>query len=174
MKGFSGVFNMGASMNFSVKHLTAGGFYSLTQYQVFPKVNTDAHPLLTNHTAGIKLSYDVLTSTGKGLWSPFVMPGFTWLKYTRVKPKNHAPGITSTNGMGLNVGASYNIMMDEWTGAGFIVGYNIVDHVYRPENVCMDEWGIKYTESDKRGILQNIFFGFSVYFDLAWKPETAE
>jgi hypothetical protein len=170
---FSGVFNMGVSMNFSGKHLTAGGFYSLTQYQVFPKYLSDAHPILTNHTAGIKLSYDMLTSTGKGMWSPFLSPGYTWLKYTRIKPKNHLPGITNPRAMSLHAGVTYNIMMDEWTGAGFTFGYNIVNHVYRPENICMDEWG-NYTEDQKKGILQNIFFGFSVYFDLAWKPETAE
>ncbi len=173
-KAFSGVYNSGISMNFGTPKYSAGVFYSITQYQVFPKVNTDAHPILTNHTVGIKLTYDKLIASGRGLWSPYISPGFSFLNYTRVKCKVNEPTMTHPTAFSLNAGLNYNIMMDEWVGAGFIIGYNVVDHVYRPENICMDEWGLTYTEDEKQGILQNIFFGFSIYFDLAYKPETSE
>jgi len=176
MKNFSGVFNTGVSMNFGRKHFTAGGFYSLTQFQVFPGFQQSVdnpHTILTIHTAGIKFSYDMLTSTGNGMFSPFISPGYSWLKYTRIKSKNHPPGTTHLATPGVSFGAAYNIMMDEWTGAGFIIGYNMINHVYRPENVCLDEW-YSYSEDEKRGVFQNLFFGFSVYFDLAKKPDTAE
>src|SRR3990172_7489206 len=75
---FSGVFNSGISMNFGGKHFSTGGFYSLTQYQVFPKYYEDPHVIQTNHTAGIKLHYDMLTSTGNGMFSPFIAPGYSW------------------------------------------------------------------------------------------------
>lgn len=173
-KGFSGVFNGGASINFGGKHFNTGAFYRFTQYQVFPKVNTDAHPILSIHTAGIRFAYDKLTETGKGMWSPFIEPGFSFLKYTRVQCIHKQPRLTKTNVISLNIGSTYYIMMDEWTGVGFTLGYNMLDHVYRPENICMDEWGLTYTPDDKKGSLRNIFFGFSVYFDLAFKAETSE
>ena len=173
-KTFSGVFNSGISMNFGREHFSAGGFYSMTQYQVFPKYYEDPHVVLTNHTAGIKLHYDLLTSTGKGMFSPFIAPGYSFIKYTRIKCKSHPAYDTKTSAVSVNIGASYNIMVDEWVGVGFIVGFNMIDHVFRPENVCMDEWGIKYNENEKKGSFKNIFFGFSLYFDLARKSETAE
>lgn len=173
-KAFSGVYNMGLSMNVGTPHYSGGVFYTLTQFQVFPKVNTDAHPILTVHSTGIRLTYDNLIPNGKGMWSPYISPGVSFLKYSRVKCKNETPGDQTITTFSLNGGVVYNIMMDEWVGAGFILGYNIIDHVYRPENVCMDEWGLTYTENEKQGILQNFFFGFTVYFDLAYKPETSE
>ena len=176
-KTFSGVFNAGVSMNWGGKHFSEGGFYSLTQYQVFPKFGSgtidDPHVVQTNHTFGAKLHYDILTSTGKGMFSPFIAPGYSLINYTRVKCINHDAWDTKTSAVSVNIGAAYNIMMDEWTGAGFIIGFNMIDHVYRPENVCLDEWG-DYTENEKKGSFKNIFFGFSVYFDLAFKPETSE
>ncbi|MEK6615075.1 MAG: hypothetical protein AABZ32_03030 [Bacteroidota bacterium] len=173
-KTFSGVFNSGISMNVGRKHFSAGGFYSLTQYQVFPKYYDDPHVIQTNHTAGIKLHYDMLTSTGNGMFSPFISPGYSWIKYTRIKVKNHPSYNTQTSAASVNVGASYNIMIDEWVGVGFIAGFNMIDHVYRPENVSLDEWGMDYSPDDKRGSFKNIFFGFSLYYDLARKPETDE
>ncbi|MBI4931731.1 MAG: hypothetical protein HY841_13255 [Bacteroidetes bacterium] len=173
-KTFSGVFNTGLSMNFGGKHFNAGGFYSFTQYQIFPKFFEDPHSILANHTAGIKLTYDLFTSTRSGIFSPFIAPGYSFMSYTRIKCKNNMPYNTHPSALSMNTGMCYTIMMDEWIGAGFIIGYNMIDHVFRPENICLDEWGLNYDESDKKGSLQNIFFGFSVYFDLAWKPETAE
>jgi hypothetical protein len=173
-KAFSGVYNTGLSLNVGTPHYSGGVFYSITQYQVFPKVNTDAHPILTVHTTGLKLTYDKLITNGRGMWSPYVAPGVSFLNYSRVKCKVNEPTLTHTTTFSLNAGINYNIMMDDWVGAGFIVGYNVVDHVYRPENICMDEWGLTYTEGEKQGILQNVYFGFSVYFDLAYKPETSE
>ena len=173
-KTFSGVFNTGLSMNFGGKHFNAGCFYSFTQYQVFPKFFEDPHVVLSNHTAGIKISYDILTSSGRGLFSPFIAPGYSFLKYSRIKCKTETPYNTHPSAPSLNLGMSYNIMMDEWVGAGFIIGYNMIDHVFRPESVCLDEWGIDYVQGDNKGSFQNIFFGFCVYFDLAYKPETAE
>ncbi len=172
-KIFSGVFNTGVSMNWGGKHFSMGGFYSLTQYQIFPKFYDDPHVVFTSHTPGIRISYDMLTSTGKGMFSPFIAPGYSFIKYSRIKSKNHEPWKPKSGGVSVNMGISYNIMMDEWTGAGFIVGFNMVDHVFRPENICMDEW-MSFEENEKKGSLKNIFFGFSVYFDLAWKPETSE
>src|ERR1051325_1886508 len=144
-KTFSGVFNGGISMNWGGKHFSAGGFYSLTQYQVFPAFGVgtvdDPHTILTMHTAGIKLHYDMLTSTGKGMFSPFIAPGYSWLDYTRIKSKAHPPWMPHSSAVSMNIGAAYNIMMDEWTGAGFIISFNTVNHVFRPENICLDEWG---------------------------------
>lgn len=175
-KTFSGVFNSGISMNFGGKHFSAGGFYSLTQYQVFPKYFEDPHVIQTNHTAGIKLHYDMLTSTGSGMFSPFIAPGYSWIKYTRIKCKEngHPAYDTETSAFSTNIGMSYSIMLDEWTGVGFIIGFNMIDHVFRPENVCMDEWGIEYAPNDTKGSFKNVFFGFNLYFDLARKPDTSE
>ena len=116
----------------------------------------------------------MLTSTGNGMFSPFIAPGFSSIKYTRIQCKNHDAYQTESKALSVNIGAAYNIMMDEWTGVGFIVGFNMVDHVFRPENVCLDEWGITYTPNDKKGSLKNIFFGFSVYFDFDYKSNTSE
>ena len=82
--------------------------------------------------------------------------------------------MTKTSALSVNMGVAYNIMMDEWTGAGFIIGFNMVDHVFRPENVCLDDWGVSYTPEEKKGSLKNIFFGFSLYFDFAYKADTSE
>lgn len=175
-KMFSGVFNAGISFNVAPKKdgFSYGGFYSLTQYQVFPKFFDDPHVVQTNHTFGAKVHYDMLTSSGKGMFSPFIAPGYSLIKYTRMKCKSHHPYQPASNAMSVNIGMAYNIMMDEWTGAGFIVGFNMIDHVFMPQNVCLDEWGIEYEEKDMKGSFKNIFFGFSVYFDLDWKPETSQ
>lgn len=175
-KAFSGVFNGGISFNLAPRKngFSYGAFYSLTQYQIFPKYFTDPRVVQTNHTIGAKIHYDMLTSSGKGMFSPFIAPGYSFIKYTRIKSKNHPPYQPESKALSVNIGMTYNIMMDEWTGAGFIVGFNMIDHVYMPQNVCMDEWGIDYKENDSKGSFKNIFFGFSVYFDLAWKPETSE
>ena len=154
---FSGVFNTGASMNWGGKHWNAGGFYSLTQYQVFPKpfkgTYDDPHPILTVHTVGIKLSYDKFTERGKGMWSPFISPGWSFLNYTRIKSKNHSPQETSLNAFSLNAGVNYYIMFDEWMGVGFTAGYNGIDHVFHPYNLCLDEWSsvFTYKDSDLKG-----------------------
>jgi hypothetical protein len=175
-KTFSGVFNAGLSFNMAPKKdgFSYGAFYSLTQYQVFPKFFDDPHVIQTNHTFGAKIHYDMLTSSGKGMFSPFIAPGYSLIKYTRIKVKNHPAYQTESNAMSVNIGMAYNIMMDEWTGAGFIIGFNMIDHVFMPENVALDEWSIDYKPKDKKGSFKNIFFGFSVYFDLAWKPETSQ
>ena len=174
VKTFSGVFNAGLSMNFGGKHFNGGPFYSITQYQIFPHFDYEPHSIQTNHTAGIKLHYDLLNSTGKGMFSPFIAPGYSWIKYTRIQCKDHPPYDTETEAFSTNVGLSYSIMMDEWVGVGFIIGFNMIDHVFRPENICLDEWGIDYEPNDTKGSFKNIFFGFNFYFDLARKPETAE
>ena len=170
---FSGVINTGLSFNLEGIHLAAGGFYSFSQFQIFPKFIDDPHTILSIQTCGIKLYYNNLTSTGNGMWSPYIAPGYSWLDYSRIQSKHHAPGVTKLSTMSLNVGAAYNIMLDEWTGVGFTIGYNMVNHVFHPYDVCLDEW-YSYTEGQKKGILQNLVAGFSVYFDLAKKPDTAE
>lgn len=175
-KTFSGVFNSGVSLSVGGKHFSAGGFYSLTEYQVFPKYEDDPHVIQINHTAGIKLHYDILTSTGSGIFSPFIAPGYSWINYTRIdcKMQSHPAYDTQTSAAGVNVGAAYNIMIDDWLGVGFIIGFNMIDHVFRPENVCLDEIGIQFAPEDTKGSFKNIFFGFSFYYDLARKSETAE
>lgn len=172
-KVFSGVFNGTVSFNMGGKNFSMGGFYSLTQYQIFPEFFDDPHVVFTGHTPGLRISYDLRTKSGKGMFSPFMMPGYTFIKYSRVKYKTHPPYMTESSGVSLNLGASYNIMMDEWTGVGFIVGFNMIDHVFRPENISMDEW-VEFSEGDKKGSMKNIFFGFHVYFDLAYTAEASE
>lgn len=172
-KNFSGVFNAGLSMNWGGKHFNMGGFYSLTQYQIFPgflKPADTPHSILTNHTTGIKCFYDVLSSSGNGMFSPYISAGYTFMSYTRVQCKKQMPHNTKTGGISMNAGAVYNIMMDEWVGVGFTVGYNVIDHVFNPTNICLDEY-MDFTNKERKGSLQNIFFGFSLYFDLAKKPE---
>ena len=172
-KNFSGVFNAGLSMNWGGKHFNMGGFYSLTQYQIFPQFGKPAdtpHTILTNHTTGIKFFYDLLTTTGNGMFSPYLSAGYTFMSYTRVQCIKQTPHNTKTGGINMNAGAAYNIMMDEWVGVGFTVGYNVIDHVFNPTNICLDEY-MDFHINDRKGSLQNIFFGFSLYFDLAKKPE---
>lgn len=177
---FSGVFNTGVSMNFGKKKFNAGPFYSLTQYQIFPKpfqgTIDDPHSVLTIHTGGIKFSYDKFTESGRGVWSPFISPGWSFLNYTRIKCKNHDPQDVKTSAFSLNAGINYYIMFDEWMGVGFTAGYNGINHVFHPYNICLDEWSsvFNYSEKDQQGALQNIFFGFSFYFDFAYKPEVSE
>ena len=177
---FSGVYNTGASMNWGKKKFNAGVFYSLTQYQIFPKAFVgsidDPHSVLTINTGGLKFSYDKFTSSGRGMWSPFIAPGWSSLKYSRIKCKDHDAQKTNPSAFSLNAGINYYIMFDEWMGAGFIAGYNGIDHVFQPYNICLDEWStiFNYTDKDQRGGLQSFFFGFSFYFDFAYKPETSE
>ena len=170
---FSGVFNAGISMNWGGKHFNTGGFYSLTQYQIFPQWRKPAdtpHTILTNHTTGIKFFYDMLSSSGKGMFSPYMSVGYSLMSYTRVQCKKQTGHNTKTGGLSVNTGAAYNIMLDEWVGVGLTIGYNVVDHVFNPTNICLDEY-MDFTIDDRKGSLQNIFFGFSLYFDLAKKPE---
>ncbi len=171
---FSEVFNTGASMNFGKNNFNAGVFYSLTQYQISPKAFVgsidDPHSVLTIHTGGLKLSYDKFTENGKGMWSPFIAPGWSFMNYTRIKCNNQEPHDTKTSAFSLNAGINYYIMFDEWMGVGFMAGYNGIDHVFHPQNICLDE----FTDSEQKGSVQSIFFGFSFYFDFAYKPETSE
>ncbi|MBI3503037.1 MAG: hypothetical protein HY063_14705 [Bacteroidetes bacterium] len=173
-KTFSGVFNSGISLNFGTKHFSVGPFYSLTQYQVFPRLFDDPHVIQTNHTGGLVFHLDKLTETGNGMWSAFIMPGYSWIKYSRIlcKDNGHPPYQPQSSAKSINIGGSYTMMLDEWVGVGFIVGFNMVDHVFYPENVCLDQWQ-SYDTDDYKGDLKNIFFGFNFYFDLAYKAPTA-
>jgi len=174
---FSGIFNTGASMNWGKKNFNAGVFYSLTQYQIFPKAFVgsidDPHSVLTIHTGGLKLSYDKFTENGKGMWSPFIAPGWSFMNYTRIKCNKQESHDTKTSAFSLNAGINYYIMFDEWMGVGFMAGYNGIDHVFHPQNICLDEWAT-FTDNEKKGGIQSIFFGFSFYFDFAYKLETSE
>lgn len=107
------------------------------------------------------------------MFSPFITPGYTFIKYSRIICKTQSPFNTKPSGISMNIGLSYNIMIDEWVGAGFIVGFNAIDHVFNPNSICLNEF-IGFEESDRKGSMQSIFFGFTLYFDLARKPETAE
>ncbi len=175
---FSGVFNTGVSMNWGWnKKYNAGIFYSLTQYQIFPApfqgTIDDPHSIQTTHTIGLKYSHDKFTANGKGIWSYFIAPGYSFISYSRIKVSDHAPQELNVNAASLNVGIHYYMMFDEWMGVGFTVGYNAIDHVFHPYNICVENLK-NYSDSDKRGSLQSIFFGFSFYFDFAYKPEVSE
>ena len=97
------------------------------------------------------------------------------MEYTRIKCKDHEAYAPISSAISCNVGAAYTLMYDKWVGVGFIAGFNMINHTFRPENVCLDNWGqIDYSEKEKEGSLKNLFFGFSVYFDLDYKRETSD
>src|ERR1051326_6078192 len=139
-KAFSGVFNAGGSMNWGWnKKDNVGAFYSISQYQIFPQpfVGTidDPHSVQTTHTLGAKFCYDKFTQNGKGMWSPFIAPGWSFINYSRVKSINHPPQELHVNAASINLGLNYYIMFDEWMGVGFTVGYGAVNHVFHPYNI---------------------------------------
>jgi len=171
-KVFSGVFNSGISMNFGFdKKYNIGGYYCYTQYQIFPKFFDDPHSIHTNNTAGLKFTYDKVLP--KGIFSPYVAAGFNWIKYSRIKCDSLKPFDTEVNAINIGAGLTYNFFIDdEWTGAGFTLGYNFTNHVFNPDAVCLQEF-FNFSESERSGYFQNIYFGFSLYFDLAREPNTS-
>jgi hypothetical protein len=168
---FSGLINAGASMNFGYHNFNTGIFGSLTEFQIVKKFTGDPHSIQTTYTGGLKFSYDMLTSTGKGMFSPYIAPGYSFIKYTELTYITTPPIKTNYYGLSLNFGITYNMMLiDDWTGVGFVLGYSLVDHVYDPFLLSQNQIYPNYT--DNRGDLQNFFFGFCVYFDLA-RPHDA-
>ena len=129
---FSGVVNAGLSMNFGFGKFNAGPFGSLTEFQIVKKFTGDPHSIQTTYTGGLKFSYDMLTSSGKGMFSPYIAPGYSFIKYTN-NPTKPKPLKTKLQCLSLNFGITYNMMLiDDWTGVGFVLGYSLVDHVYDP------------------------------------------
>lgn len=170
-KVFSGVFNSGISMNFGFdKKYNIGGYYSYTQYQIFPKFIDDPHGIHTSHSSGLKFTYDKVLP--KGILSPYVVIGYNWIKYSRIKCDSLKPFDTEVNAFNTGAGLTYNFFVDdEWTGVGFTFGYNFTNHIFNPDAMCLQEF-FDFTESERRGYFQNIYFGFSLYFDLAREPNT--
>ncbi len=167
---FSGVLNVGASMNFSRNNFTVGPFYSIMQFQVFPKYFDDSHALETTQTGGLRFAYDKLTQSGNGMWSPFIAPGFSYINYTRLKYNTLPPTITKINTYSLNAGVAYNFMINEFTGVGFIIGYNIVENTFNPKAISLDQY-YTFQSGDDVGYTNHIFIGFSAYFSLSKRPE---
>jgi hypothetical protein len=170
---FSGVFNSGISFNLGFqKKYNAGIYYCFTQYQIFPRYFDQPHTIQSNHTAGIKLTYDLLSE--KGIFSPHITGGYNFIQYSRIKCKQQEPAEKEYFTFNLGGGLTYNFLIDdEWTGAGFTIGYNFLNHTFNPDAVCLNEW-YTFDDSAKQGFQQNIYFGFSLYFDLAKQPTTSE
>ena len=64
-------------------------------------------------------------------------------------------------------------MFDEFSGIGFMIGYEFFDYTYNPNAICLNEF-YDYTEAEKKGRFQLFTFGFSFYYDLAKKIEDIE
>ena len=170
---FSGVFNSGISFNLGLRQkYNAGIYYAFTQYQVFPKLVDDPHPIQSTHNAGIKFTYDLIYE--KGIFSPYLAGGYDFVQYSRIKCKTQEPFNKENHTFNAGAGLTYNFLIDdEWTGAGFTLGYNFLNHIFNPDAVCLNEWHT-FSDGNKKGFQQNIYFGFSVYFDLAKKPGETE
>jgi len=168
---FSGLVNVGASMNFGYGKFNVGPFGSFTEFQILYRFIGDPNSIQSTYTGGLKFTYDFLTSTKKGMFSPFIAPGYSSIKYTKLVYNTTPPTQTKYNALSLNFGITYNMLLiDDWTGVGFVVGYSLVDHVYDPYALSLIQ--IYPDRTDNKGDLQHFFFGFCVYFDLA-RPKDA-
>lgn len=168
---FSGLVNVGASMNLGFHNFNVGTFASLTEYQIAYRFIGDPNSIQSTYTGGLKFTYDMLTSNSKGIFSPFVAPGYSFIKYTKLQYITTPPSQTKYNALSLNFGITYNMMLiDDWTGVGFVLGYSLIDHVYDPYALSLIQ--IYPNRTDNKGDLQNFFFGFCVYFDFA-RPRDA-
>jgi hypothetical protein len=181
-KIFSGVLNFNASMNFGFRNFNAGPYYNFMQSQIFPKFQDDPHSIQTVHTGGLRFSYDVgpsketLKSQPENffVFSPFIAMGYNKIDYSRLLSKNGCE-ITGKHTQALNIfaGANFNLMLSEWDGFGFTIGYNFINEHFNPDALCLSEY-FDFTEDEKRGKLQYFLFGFNVYIDLAKRPSSVE
>ena len=105
------------------------------------------------------------------MFSPFIAPGYSFIKYTKLQYVSAPPTQTKFSCLSLNFGITYNMLLiDQWTGVGFVLGYSLLDYVYDPYPIAQNQIYPNYT--DHKGDLQNFFFGFSLYYDFA-RPKDA-
>jgi hypothetical protein len=168
---FSGLFTVNASMNFGIRNFNVGVFAGFTEFQMLYKFLGDPNSIQNNYAGGLRFSYDLYTSTKKGMFSPFIAPGYSFIDYTKLQ-YTIPPTQTKYNAININVGITYNMMLiDDWTGVGFVVGYTFLNHQYDPYALSQIQQNFpNYT--DYKGDLQNFYFGFCVYFDFA-RPRDA-
>ena len=179
---FSGVYNANLSLNYSFKKFSLGPYYNILQCQIFPKYYSDPHSIVTMHTGGLRMIYDIYPSketmashTGNFyVVSPFLAGGYTWIDYTRLKEVPYATSGNHTQTFNIYGGANFTLMFSDYDGIGITLGYGYYAHEFNPDALGLSYYYPNIPNVDMHGESQFFFFGFNWYLDLAKRKETSD
>ncbi|MBC7865743.1 MAG: hypothetical protein IAF38_22410 [Bacteroidia bacterium] len=98
--------------------------------------------------------------------TPSVNTGMCYTKYTHVQPKKdpltYIPQYTSWF---IETQLSFNFVTDAKVAMSFQLSYVIVDHVWDPTFIKMEDW-ISLSGTNQNGITSYINLGFGMYFGM--------
>ena len=166
---FSGIFEVGGSVNYRVGKFNFGPLYRYIQFQVRADKIPNIQTILNVHSAGLKLNADI--PYGKSF---LLMPGlnteWNFLNYTHLPCSLKTASEKKSSAFNLEPNMSVVFLFDEGFGIGLQANYNILTYNFNPDNICLDEYK-SYSNKEKTGLTGLFGFGFVVYWDLRKRGE---
>lgn len=159
-----GVVEGNASLNMKVAHdFFAGVGYKFSLFYTPPKFFVfELKTRQQMHNVYLKLGYDIY-KTNRYFITPAINTGWCFTKYTGVickkEPLTWKPEYQSWF---IEPQVAFNFLPDPDFGICFHMSYVLVNHVWNPEFICMQDH-ISLGDVKRNGITSYINFGFGIY-----------
>ncbi len=170
-RSFDGIYDATLSVNFEVyKGFNVGLMGKNSGFQTPADKIASLNTKEQYNVGGVRLSYDYFINK-IAVFTPGINFGQCYIHAYEIMP------ITSSANVNPNAQGTYiepELTMSFYTEEDFAIGFNlsyeIVNTVFNPYALALEQHGIVFTQSDLSGVTQNISIGFHFVYSF-WKKK---